>query len=338
MNIEFLNSDRKQLISSLKEPEGYLIPQEQNIIETLDFKNGKELYEERKRIHLDGVYINFYKRSSAEERVIWVRSDAPYIQMHFEISGGSAYYYHKNKKFAVLTSKGEFNTFYVPYLDGKLIDPPCKNATTVEIEFSESWIREHIGDASSLTMNFVDDIAAHRPSLLGGKAHIITPQISKTISELYECPYTGHIKRLYLEAKLMELLAHQLHGVHAIANINQLNKLSKLNIENLHFIKEMLISNLAKNYTIEELSYLSMMNRTKLQAGFKELFGHTIHDFIVQKRMQLAYHLLTESYANHWNISEIARRVGYLRSNHFSAAFKKEFGVSPGRFLKNKIE
>jgi len=334
MHIEFLNNDRKQLISLLEEPEGYLIPQEQNIIETLDFKKGKELYEERKRIHLDGVYINFYKRSLAEPREIWVRSNAPYIQMHFEISGGSAFYYHKNKKFAVLTSKGEFNTFYVPCLDGKLIDPPCKNATTVEIEFSEAWIRAHIGNVPSLALNFVDDISAQRPSLLGGKAHIITPQIAKTISDLYECPYTGHIKRLYLEAKLVELLAHQLHAVHAIANSNHLNKLSKLNVENLHFIKEMIVANLSKNYSIEELSYLSMMNRTKLQAGFKELFGLTIHDFIIEKRMDLAYQLLTESYANRWNISEIAQRVGYLRSNHFSAAFKKKFGVSPRKYLK----
>jgi len=336
MNIEFLNKDSKQLISLLAEPEGYIIPQEQKIIETLDFKKGKELYEERKRIHLNGVYINFYKRSSTEQRETWVRSDAPYIQMHFEISGGAAYYYHKNKKFEVLTSKGEFNTFYVPYLDGKLIDPPCKNATTVEIEFSEDWIRQHLADTPSLAMSFVDDIAAHKPSLLGGKAHIITPQIAKTISEIYECPYTGHIKGLYLEAKLMELFAHQFHSVHNLINTNQNNILSKVNTENLYFIRELIVSNLAKNYTIEELSYLSIMNRTKLQAGFKELFGCTIHDFIIEKRMDLAYHLLTQSYANDWNISEIAQRVGYLRSNHFSAAFKKRYGVSPGKFLKKQ--
>lgn len=132
----------------------------------------------------------------------------------------------------------------------------------------------------------------------------------------------------------MELLAHQLHHVHAIGNANKRHTLSKLDIENLHFIKEMLVSNLATNYTIEELSYLCYMNRTKLQAGFKQLFGVTIHDFIIEKRMNLAYQLLTESYANHWNISEIAQQVGYLRSNHFSAAFKKRYGISPGLFLK----
>lgn len=53
--------------------------------------------------------------------------------------------------------------------------------------------------------------------------------------------------------------------------------------------------------------------------------------------MHLAYQLLTQSYTNDWNISEIAQRVGYLRSNHFSAAFKKKFGISPGTFFKKKL-
>ncbi|WP_082461468.1 helix-turn-helix domain-containing protein [Pedobacter sp. PACM 27299] len=38
----------------------------------------------------------------------------------------------------------------------------------------------------------------------------------------------------------------------------------------------------------------------------------------------------------YWNISEIAYRVGYQHSNHFSAAFKKKFGVSPGTLLKKQ--
>lgn len=336
MNIEFLNNDRKEVISFMEEPEGYSIPAEHHIIETLDLKKGKELYEERRRIHLDGVYINFYKRSLAQERKIWVRTDSPYIQMHFEISGGATYYTHRNKKFSIATGKGESNLFYVPALDGMLIDPPCKNALTVDIELSETWIKERIGINPSLAVDFIDGIACRRPTLLSGKSHLITPQILKTLNELYDCSYTGDIKRLYLEAKLMELLAHQLHQAQTIENIGPSHKLSKLEVEHLHFIKEKISANLSKNHSIEELSYLSFMNRTKLQAGFKKLFNCTIHDFIIESRMELAYQLLTESYANNWNISEIAYRVGYQHSNHFSAAFKKKFGVSPGTFLKKQ--
>jgi len=334
MNIELLNTHRNELLSLLEEPEGYVIPKEYDLIETVDIKQDKDMYLERRRIHLDGVYINVYKRSQAHEREIWVRSDAPYLQMHFEISGGSAYYFHQNKKFAVPISEGEFSFFYVPELNGRLVDPPCKDAVTVEIEISEKWIRQHIGTSPSPAMDFVDDIASGRPALLGGRSHLISPQIFRAVQDLLECPYAGNIKRLYLEAKLMELLAHQLFQVQGTGKGRQQQRYSKADIEQLHFVREKIISDLTKHHSIDELSYLSHMNRTKLQAGFKELFGVTIHDFIVEQRMNLAYKLLTESYAHYWNISEIAGKVGYQRSNHFSAAFKKRFGLSPSSFLK----
>lgn len=333
MNIELFNSDRKQLIL-MEEPEGYLIPNQQTIIETIDLNKGEELYEERRRIHLDGVYINYYKRSIAQERQIWVRSDAPYIQMHFEISGGSAYYYHKNKQFTVPIATGEFSLFYVPNLDGKLVDPPCKNAITVEIEISESWLLKHLDLHAGLVLNFINDINNCTPSLLGGKVHQINPQISKTIQELFDCPYTGSIKRLYLEAKLLELLAHQLQQASTFSPTKFSCPLTKIDIEQLYALKDRLLADLSINYTIDELAYLSYMNRTKLQAGFKELFGKTLHEFIIENRMLLAYKLLLESYANNWNIAEIAKRVGYKHSNHFSTAFKKKFGKSPAAFVK----
>lgn len=92
--------------------------------------------------------------------------------------------------------------------------------------------------------------------------------------------------------------------------------------------------NLSRNFTIEELSSLAGMNRTKLQSGFKLIFGKTINTFTKDMKMQEAITLLnSEVYIS---LKEVAAMVGYKHTNHFSAAFKKYHSFSPSS-LKREI-
>jgi AraC-like DNA-binding protein len=92
---------------------------------------------------------------------------------------------------------------------------------------------------------------------------------------------------------------------------------------------------LSRNFTIEELSSLAGMNRTKLQSGFKLIFGKTINTFTKEMKMQEAITLLnSEVYIS---LKEVAAMVGYKHTNHFSAAFKKYYSFSPSS-LKGKSD
>lgn len=334
MKIEIINKRRLELSAVMEEYDGYPMPEGQCLIESESCQNEKEFYEKRKRIHLDGVFINFFQKSSAHKQELRIKSDSSYIQMHFELSGGAAHYQSHDKRFAVTTTQGEFSMFYLPELNGSLIDPPCFDATSLEIEVSQKWIQEHLKFGTSTALDFVQDMECSRPTLLGGKNHRISPFIHHIIDDIYHCPYADNIKKLYMEGKLLELLALQLHQTGAIETQKRRLVLSKQDIEHLYFLKEKITADLSKDYTIDELSCMAFMNRTKMQAGFKELFGCTIHEFIVESRMMKAYRLMTEEYSSDWNIARIARHVGYQYYNHFSIAFKKRFGVSPSSFLK----
>jgi AraC-like DNA-binding protein len=59
---------------------------------------------------------------------------------------------------------------------------------------------------------------------------------------------------------------------------------------------------------------------------FKKLFGRSIFEFISDKRMELAMNLLRE---RNLSVMEISRTLGYKNPNHFSAAFKKKFNMTP---------
>lgn len=62
---------------------------------------------------------------------------------------------------------------------------------------------------------------------------------------------------------------------------------------------------------------------------FKKCTNHSIHNFILQHRIQIAKELLATT---ELSIGEISRRVGYNYIYHFSKIFKKTTGLSPSQY------
>ena len=68
----------------------------------------------------------------------------------------------------------------------------------------------------------------------------------------------------------------------------------------------------------------------KLKEGFKQLYGSTVYQFVLDHKMNHARQLLvTGSY----NVNEVAIQLGYSNSSHFIEAFKKKFGTTPKKYL-----
>lgn len=103
-------------------------------------------------------------------------------------------------------------------------------------------------------------------------------------------------------------------------------RISKKDVERLEKAKAMIEANYADALTIPKLGREVGLNRRKLTEGFREVFGSTVHDYIVEQRMAAAERLM----ANGEAITEVAFKVGYSSHNSFSRAFKKYFGIPPG--------
>ncbi|SKB81109.1 helix-turn-helix domain-containing protein [Dyadobacter psychrophilus] len=103
--------------------------------------------------------------------------------------------------------------------------------------------------------------------------------------------------------------------------------LRQADIEKLHEVRNLLLANQQTPFSIEELSKIAGINRTKLQEGFKELFGNTIFGYLSDQRLEDARKLIVDSV--NISISEVAAMSGYKNPQHFTAAFKRKFGVLP---------
>lgn len=108
--------------------------------------------------------------------------------------------------------------------------------------------------------------------------------------------------------------------------------LKEYDLECVLSAKDILCQEPPRFITIEGLAIEVGLNRTKLQYGFKQVFGVSIYDFQLQKRMEKAKQLLQKTEKS---IKEIARLTGYKSTSSFSQAFKKASGIAPLAWRKS---
>ena len=111
-----------------------------------------------------------------------------------------------------------------------------------------------------------------------------------------------------------------------ICNKPFLMKLKKEDIERIRLAKDLLTKNRRYHITINDLSQQTQLNRTKLQYGFKQLFGVSIDDYRILLRMEKAKELLEQTEKS---VKEISTLVGYKSMGSFSTMFKKIYSKSP---------
>lgn len=84
------------------------------------------------------------------------------------------------------------------------------------------------------------------------------------------------------------------------------------------------------HFTLDELSKIAGMSKTKLKIKFKEIVGVSVYQHYLEVRMQKAKELL---YSNPGSITNIAYGMGFKTVSHFSQLFKKHYGVNPKEML-----
>lgn len=89
------------------------------------------------------------------------------------------------------------------------------------------------------------------------------------------------------------------------------------------------------DFNVEALASDVGISRVQLHRKVKELMGITVGDFIRNLRLQQAARLLEQG---DLNISQITYAVGLTNPTHFSAAFKRYFGVSPKQYMMNSTQ
>ena len=84
--------------------------------------------------------------------------------------------------------------------------------------------------------------------------------------------------------------------------------------------------------TIPALSRRACLSATTFKEAFRRLYGLPVHTWLRQRRMERAAELLNTSGLN---LEGVAKAVGYSSVSQFAAAFRQQYGVTPGQYRKN---
>ncbi|GGS82732.1 AraC family transcriptional regulator [Nonomuraea spiralis] len=87
----------------------------------------------------------------------------------------------------------------------------------------------------------------------------------------------------------------------------------------------------ARRWTVESLGVHAGMSRAGFARRFTGLVGQPPLAYLTWWRLMSAARLLRESDAS---VAQVAERVGYASEFAFGNAFKREFGVAPGRYRR----
>jgi AraC-like DNA-binding protein len=89
----------------------------------------------------------------------------------------------------------------------------------------------------------------------------------------------------------------------------------------------------AEQWTIPRLSTLAGLSRTAFTRRFTTLTGKPPMTYVLKLRLTTAARLLRESEAP---LAAVARQVGYTSEFAFAGAFRREYGIAPGRFRQSR--
>lgn len=256
------------------------------------------------------------------------KNDTELVRLHFGLSGDYDFKYRQlNSSFEL---SGHHNN--IMYSSGIEIEVSnkSKRIETFGVNFTTESFINIAQNGNDLLRRFAEKVINKDHAILSNDWRPNNFKIQQVINEILNCHYTDELKNLFLLSKSIELLVLQAE----LYELNTSNKFIKSNLDKqkLFEAKEILTLQIDNPPTISNLSKLINLNEYKLKKGFKELFGTTVFGHIHRNRMNLAKRLLLETDKT---AKEIAYETGYSSPQHFSKAFKKEFGTTPDSIRNN---
>ncbi|AVH72818.1 helix-turn-helix transcriptional regulator [Nostoc sp. 'Lobaria pulmonaria (5183) cyanobiont'] len=163
---------------------------------------------------------------------------------------------------------------------------------------------------------------------------VTTPTMQLLLKQILQCPFRETLRLMYLEAKVLELLVLQIAQWGENHQVLQRSLFFRADeIERLHQAKAILNQTLPNPPSLLDLASQIGLNDFKLKRGFREVFGTTVLGYVQSLRLEQAKQLLIDT---NLTIAEIAYQVGYESISHFGYLFKRQFGITPREYRKQK--
>ena len=153
--------------------------------------------------------------------------------------------------------------------------------------------------------------------------------LNPILVQMLHSPFTGASQYLFLQGKVLEVSAQLMQLLYENRSDNKVT-LTDDDKKQLGTIPDILSAQIASPPSIPELARLLAMNEFKLKAGFKQMYGTTIYEYLRKLRIERALLLLSKGTP----LQQTAELLGYKSLRGFSDSFQKYCGMTPANWLK----
>jgi AraC-like DNA-binding protein len=189
-----------------------------------------------------------------------------------------------------------------------------------------------IGAMSTLLGEEAVETLLSRLGLNEARPTVVLPMpmnITAPLREALTDQFSGASRKLFAQARILDYLGGLLNFV--LSNDLLTPKpASDMKIQELH---QHLVNLEGQMPTLIDLAKELGISARRLNADFTEKYGRSIYSFVMEHRLTQAHAILLSEPIS---MKTLATRLGYSHVNHFSAAFKKRFGYSPGSLRRSK--
>ncbi|MFN8332028.1 MAG: AraC family transcriptional regulator [Saprospiraceae bacterium] len=157
---------------------------------------------------------------------------------------------------------------------------------------------------------------------------VIVTEVQRILQHYQEVRLSESAQRLYQKAKCIEVVSLFFSKERAdtdacpfLNNDEMVRKLKKA--------KDLLIQHYMNPVTLPNIARQVGLNELQLKKGFKEVYGNTPYQFVLDYKLEIARQLILREQLP---VNEIADRIGYTNVSHFITAFRRKFGMTPKKY------
>lgn len=251
------------------------------------------------------------------------------IHFGFVISGSNRCTYHEGqfKNKTHLQQKGNNGIYYFPETSG-IIETNGKNGTFIlSILTTPSFLDQYFnGDVRIQSHAFKNIFNENRESYFWRGT--VCPAKTALVSQILDNNYSGAVSKLFLESRVLELIARQLDECLDItaADHRACYRLRNKDVDCIKAARDILIKDFENPPSLRALAKMAGINEKKLKAGFKQVFGQSVFAYFRNHRLERAREMLVSGGVT---VSEAAYQIGYQSLSYFSRAFRERYGLNP---------
>ncbi|MET0242472.1 MAG: AraC family transcriptional regulator [Flavitalea sp.] len=209
---------------------------------------------------------------------------------------------------------------------------PYHPVQAIDVSISAEWLKAQF---NKRILPFPDlwerTVKTDAPFVL---SDICSTTVNLTINELFEVIIHDGTRHAVVRSLISVLVAEFFKKIFD-RQPNEAYAIKDVHFEKIMEAENILLAHLQKNLpSLEKIAQSVALSESTFKRHFKAIFGKSIYEYYLEKKMDLAKQLMIE---NSLTVNDTAERLGYEKVSNFIEIFKKHHGYSPGVLKKKRL-